>query len=38
MISSSNPEKAEEKLGWKAEFKMKDVARMMIEAELGKFD
>ena len=31
--SFANPEKAERKLGWKARYRMKDVARMMVEAE-----
>jgi len=34
----SNPAKAEKILGWKAEYNMHDVAKMMVEAELsGKF-
>jgi GDPmannose 4,6-dehydratase len=33
--SFANPRKAEKKLGWKAQFRMKEVARMMVEAELG---
>ncbi|MCG6134895.1 MAG: hypothetical protein MET45_09550 [Nostoc sp. LLA-1] len=28
-----NPTKAKEKLGWQAQFKMKDIVRMMIEAK-----
>jgi GDPmannose 4,6-dehydratase len=31
----ANPQKAEERLGWKAEFTGYDVARMMVEAELN---
>ena len=31
--SFANPEKAARELGWKAAYKMKDVARMMVEAE-----
>jgi GDPmannose 4,6-dehydratase len=31
--SFANPEKAARELGWKATYKMKDVARMMVEAE-----
>lgn len=33
MIGSANPTKAREQLGWKAQYKMQDVVRMMIEAE-----
>jgi GDPmannose 4,6-dehydratase len=33
--SFANPRKAEEKLRWKAEYRMQDVARKMVEAELG---
>ena len=33
---AANPKKAEEKLQWKAQYKMKDVVRMMIEAELAR--
>jgi GDPmannose 4,6-dehydratase len=29
----ANPARAEEKLGWKASYRMRDVARMMVEAE-----
>jgi len=36
MISRGNPLKAEQELGWKAEHRMNDVIRMMIEAEIGK--
>jgi GDPmannose 4,6-dehydratase len=32
--SFANPAKAEKKLGWKAKYRMKDVAKMMVEAEL----
>jgi GDPmannose 4,6-dehydratase len=35
-ISKANPLKATEKLGWKAKYKMRDVIRMMIDAEKGK--
>jgi GDPmannose 4,6-dehydratase len=31
-VGRGNPSKAEQKLGWKAEYKMPDVVRMMIEA------
>ncbi|SKB15705.1 GDP-mannose 4,6 dehydratase 1 [Planktothrix sp. PCC 11201] len=31
-VGRGNPSKAEEKLGWKAQYKMPDVVRMMIEA------
>jgi GDPmannose 4,6-dehydratase len=33
MVSSGNPAKAEIELGWKAQYRMKDVIRMMIEAD-----
>lgn len=33
MIGRANPTKAEEKLHWKAKFRMQDVVKMMIEAE-----
>lgn len=33
MVSCANPEKAFIKIGWKATYKMRDVARMMVEAE-----
>ncbi len=36
MISRADPEKAREKLGWKAEYIMTDVVKMMVEAELGR--
>ena len=32
--SVGNPAKAQEKLGWKARYGMRDVARMMVEAEI----
>lgn len=32
-IGKGNPAKAEKKLGWKAKYKMRDVVRMMVEAE-----
>ncbi|MGD9975997.1 MAG: GDP-mannose 4,6-dehydratase [Desulfatirhabdiaceae bacterium] len=35
MTSLANPEKAYEKLGWKARYAMPDVARMMVDAENG---
>ncbi|XWK88474.1 MAG: GDP-mannose 4,6-dehydratase [Phormidium sp.] len=31
-ISRGNPAKAKEKLGWEAKYKMKDIARMMVDA------
>jgi GDPmannose 4,6-dehydratase len=34
MRGQGNPAKAKEQLGWQAKFKMPDVARMMVEAEL----
>lgn len=33
MVSRGNPEKASEKLGWQARYKMRDVVKMMIEDE-----
>ena len=33
-IGKANPIKAKEKLGWQAQYYMKDVVRMMIEAEM----
>jgi GDPmannose 4,6-dehydratase len=35
-VSIANPKKAEKKLKWKALFQMRDVARMMVEAELAR--
>lgn len=32
---SANPAKAAQRLGWKAQYRMRDVARMMVEGELG---
>ncbi len=32
----ADPTKAERKLGWRARYRMKDVARMMVEAELKR--
>jgi len=34
MVSRANPRKAIQKLGWSAEFKMRDVIRMMIDNQL----
>lgn len=34
MISRANPEKARRDLGWKAEYVMTDVVKMMVDAEL----
>ena len=34
LISKANPAKAKEKLGWQAQHRMTDVARMMVEAQL----
>jgi GDPmannose 4,6-dehydratase len=34
MVSRANPQKAMQKLGWSAEFKMRDVIRMMIDNQL----
>ncbi|MGB7440726.1 MAG: GDP-mannose 4,6-dehydratase, partial [Coleofasciculaceae cyanobacterium] len=33
-VGKANPAKAKEKLGWQAKYKMRDVARMMVEARL----
>ena len=33
----ADPSKAEQKLGWKARYRMRDVARMMVEEELKRF-
>jgi len=33
-VSKANPEKAKKKLEWKAKFMMKDVVKMMVDAEL----
>ncbi|MGB7443310.1 MAG: GDP-mannose 4,6-dehydratase [Coleofasciculaceae cyanobacterium] len=33
-VGRANPHKAKEKLGWQAKYKMRDVARMMVEARL----
>jgi GDPmannose 4,6-dehydratase len=35
IFSRANPTKAREQLGWHSQFKMPDVARMMVEAKLG---
>jgi GDPmannose 4,6-dehydratase len=35
-ISRGNPEKASQKLNWRAKYKMPEIVRMMIEAELLK--
>jgi len=37
LAGRSNPEKALQVLGWKAKYKMRDVVRMMVEAETGRF-
>ncbi len=34
MISNANPQKARTRLDWEAQYRMEDVARMMVEAEL----
>lgn len=34
MVSRANPAKASEMLGWKANYKMRDVVRMMVDAEI----
>jgi GDPmannose 4,6-dehydratase len=34
-ISRANPEKAHLRLGWKAQYAMPDVVRLMIEKELS---
>ena len=36
MVSRANPGKSAEKLGWQATFKMRDVARMMVQEQLQK--
>ncbi|MBD2437167.1 GDP-mannose 4,6-dehydratase [Nostoc sp. FACHB-110] len=33
-FGQGNPNKAQEKLGWQAQYKMRDVVRMMVEAKL----
>ena len=35
MVSRGNPQKAEKELEWKAKYKMRDVIRLMLEAETG---
>jgi GDPmannose 4,6-dehydratase len=37
-ISRADPTKAMEKLGWKARYKMPDVARMMVESKLQEWE
>lgn len=37
MVSRGNPEKALCKLGWRANSRMRDVVRMIVEAELNSF-
>jgi GDPmannose 4,6-dehydratase len=34
MVSRANPDKSLKKLGWKASYKMEDVAKLMVEAEM----
>lgn len=34
LISRANPAKARKKLGWQSQYRMKDVVRMMVEAQL----
>lgn len=36
LVSKANPGKAEHKLGWKAQYAMRDVAAMMVDAELER--
>ena len=36
-ISAADPGKAERELGWRAQYAMPDVAKMLVEAELGNF-
>lgn len=38
VISKANPHKAKTKLGWKAQYKMPDLVRMMVDAELNLID
>jgi GDPmannose 4,6-dehydratase len=35
-VSVADTKKTEKELGWKAKFFMKDVVRMMVEAELSR--
>jgi GDPmannose 4,6-dehydratase len=35
MIGKANPGKAKEKLGWEAQYRMKDVVKMMIDGYLN---
>ena len=35
MIGKANPCKAKEKLGWEAQYRMKDVVKMMIDGNLN---
>ena len=37
-VSVADTKKAAKELGWKAKFFMKDVVRMMVEAELSRTD
>ena len=36
-VGRANPIKAEEKLGWKANYKMPDVVRMMVKERMANF-
>jgi GDPmannose 4,6-dehydratase len=36
LVSKASPAKAEHKLGWKAQYAMRDVAAMMVDAELER--
>ncbi len=38
VISKANPHKAKTKLGWQAQYKMPDLVRMMVDAELNLID
>ena len=38
LIGLADPSKAERELGWKARYKMRDVAKMMVEAELKNIE
>jgi len=36
-VGRANPAKAQEKLGWQAQYKLPDVVRMMVEARQKGF-
>lgn len=37
-VGRANPQKAKEKLGWQAKYRMKDVVKMMVESKISKVD